>query len=351
MTDWFQRIRDSLKHHGKESSVWSAGDGELLLSPHGARVLACRIPGVEGNLFWHHPDLEDSAKAAGPLTTAGGGLAGDRLWIAPEIGLSWPDLKKARVSPWSSYKTPPQMDPGDYRVLEEAAGHLRLTTEMSLTDYRGGLKFSLRVARQFNLIAPPSGLPRGVKAVSFSLRNELTLLDADAGAVTGGWDILQVPAGGVFVAPVTRRVRKPRMYYGKFDPRRLRCTPSACRFVLDGKKQMKFGLLPEETTGRMAYIRKLGKITTAIVRVFAVQPGEPYVDLPLTSDDRVGGDALQSYNDGGSFGGFGEMEYHDAGFVAGKSPVTRSGPCVTHVLAGGDRGVRKAASELVGVDV
>lgn len=351
MPDWFDRIDSSLRATGFETRLWSAGGGRLLVTPFSARLLSCRMDGVEGDLFWHNPALENPDSAKAVFVNAGGGSGGDRLWLAPEIGISWPDIKKARISPWDSYKTPPQMDPGDWRILEEAEHHLRLTTECAVHDGRLNKKVSVRLARQFNIIAPPDDLPRGVTSLSFSIRNDISVLSGDHGAVVGTWDLLQLPAGGTLVCPTVSAVAKPRIYYGTHDSDRMSHDDRAFRFKIDGRRQLKFGLTPWQTTGRLGYFRAVGAVSTFIFRTFSVQPGMPYVDLPLSSDDILGGDALQSYNDGGAFGGFGEMEYHDPGIVVGQSPEARSGSCTTHILAGPDASVREAARALLGVAV
>ncbi|MCE9592431.1 MAG: hypothetical protein K8S99_18145 [Planctomycetes bacterium] len=352
MPDWFDRIDSAVRSAGFETRVWSVGAGRLLITPFAARVLSCRMDGVEGDLFWHNMDIERAEKAKAIMNSAGGGLGGDRLWLGPEIGFSWPDIKKARISPWDSYKVPRQMDPADWHIAEEAQNHLRLTAEMTMRDGRIQKSVTVRLARQFNVIDAPPNLPAGVKSLSFSIRNELAVLAGDDGAVVGTWDLLQLPAGGTLVCPTLGPVSSPRIYYGAFDPQRMSHDDRAFRFQIDGKRQLKFGLTPWQTTGRAGYHRPVGGgISTLIFRTFGTQPGEPYIDLPLTSDDLTGGDALQSYNDGGQFGGFGEMEYHDPGVIVGRSPETRSSSNTTHILAGPDAAIREAAKVLLGVPV
>lgn len=351
MSEWFASIEANAQAAGFPHRTWNAGDGRLLIVPHGARLVGCEIAGVEGNLFWNHPALEDPDKAAGNLRSAGAGMGGDRLWVAPEIGLHWPDIKKARRQPWADYFVPPSIDPGDYRIVEEGPGQLRLAADMQVTDHRIGKSASLRVSRRFTQIGRPDGLPRGLKCVSFAIENQLTLLRADEGIGINLWDILQIPAGGTLVCPTTVKVPRPRIYYGRFSTTHFKIKPDAVHFKIDGRRQLKFGLDPVRTTGRMGYIRKVGRKSTLVFRVFAPAPGEPYVDLPLSSNDYVGGDALQSYNDSGQFGGFGEMEYHDPAIIAGREPSTRTGASLTHVIAGPDAAVRKAAELLMGVKV
>ena len=50
-------------------------------------------------------------------------------------------------------------------------------------------------------------------------------------------------------------------------------------FLIDGKHRIKMGLCPEHTTGRMAYRREVGAVTTLIVRCFGPAPGLDYVDI------------------------------------------------------------------------
>ncbi|MCX5659605.1 MAG: hypothetical protein NTW19_07765 [Planctomycetota bacterium] len=351
MSDWLASIEANAQAAGYPHRTWEAGDGRLLLTPHGGRLIGCEIPGIEGNLFWHNPNLEDPDKAASGFRAGGAGIGGDRLWLGPEIGLHWPDLKKARKSPWDDYFVPASVDPGEYKVMHDQPGHLRLAVEMKVKDHRLKLDAHVGITRQFDAIARPDGLPRGLKCVSFAIENHIKILDAKPGIGVGTWDILQIPAGGTLVCPTTVKVPRPRIYYGKFTPTHFTIKSDAVRFKIDGKKQLKFGLDAVRTTGRMGYLRKVGKVTTLIFRAFAPLPGQPYVDLPLASDDLVGCDALQSYNDGGMFGGFGEMEYHDPALIAGNQPVARTGSCVTHVISGPDAKVRQAAAMLLGTKV
>lgn len=350
MPTWFDRIASTLESSGYESRQWKTGAGRLLVTPHAARVLACQIEGVEGNLFWHSPELEDPKKAKARFDAAGG-CGGDRFWLAPEVAFMWEDLAAARIEPLKSYRLPGSMDPADWKVVEDSDGHLRLTTEIRLTDFRTKKKIALRADRRLSVSQPPDGLPRGLRGVSFSITNVLTLLECDAGAVVGGWDLLQLPPVGQLLCPTVTHVNPPRSYYDPFGDRHVICTDDHVRFVIDGKHRIKMGLTPMQTTGRMGYLRKAGSVWTLIFRAFAPLPGEPYVDLPRASAETFGGDALQAYNDkdDGIIGGFGEMEYHDPALVAGRTPSTRSGSSVTHVLAGDQNAINEAVRLLLGV--
>ncbi len=354
MTDWFDHLSAALAGADAKTHTMHAGNGRLLVLPHAARLLACEladIPGLDANLFWHSTVIEDPNTARACLAAAGGGLGGDRLWVAPEVAYMWPDLQRARTDPAGGYQLPPQMDPADYHVIEQFNAHIRLATRMTLTDGRVAKRITITLRRGFDAINPPVGLPAGLKTVSFSIRNELTLVEGDDGAVAGTWDLLQIPPGGTVICPTTTPVPTPRSYYDPFGDRHVYTDDRCVRVRIDGRRKIKMGLAPMETTGRMGYYRRCGDASTLIVRIFSTQPGEPYVDLPRDSSERFGGDALQVYNDGGAYGGFGEMEYHDPALVVGQTPATRTGVSVTHVLAGSDRAVHNAGRILLGVEI
>lgn len=352
MTDWAQRIETALGKHGRQWIPLKAGDGELFFLPHAARLLACRMPEVDGNVFWHHPDLEDPEKAGANLTSAGGGLGGDRLWIAPEVAYMWPDLDKARVDPHGSYDLPAYMDPGHWRMIDRQPDRLTMQTEMTLVDHRSEARVHLDVQRQIRIIMRPTGLPRGVNCASVVIRNGLRILDGDEGAIAGLWDLLQAPVGGRIVCPTAQPLNEaPRSYYEPYREGDVvtDAASGVVTFHAKGDYMIKMGLAPEQTTGRMANIRTVGDQMVAIVRVFSPAPGMPYVDVPRDSNERFGGDALQCFCDDGRFGGFCELEHHEPALVLGCTPMEHEGMVLTYVLSGASEPVLEAASGLLGV--
>jgi len=351
MSNWFEALSDSVQQSFGQAIVFKAGSGRLLFSPCGARLAACEMSGVDENLFWHHPDALDPQKLKQHAASILASLGGDRLWIAPEVGYFWTDLKAARIDPHTSTVIQPSMDSGDYRIAGQSSDHVQMTAQMALHDYRTGRDVTLRVNRYVGVTDELVELPQGVTCSSFLIRNDVTLLEADDEAVGGAWDLLQVPPVGTLICPTTTPVEQPRSYYNPYGDRHVVCDESSIRFLIDGMHRIKMGLSPQQTTGRMGYYRQLEHVSSLIVRIFAALPGEPYVDLPRSSDATFGGDALQAYNDDGNAGGFGEMEYHDPAVVAGRSPDSRSGSCVTHVLVGPDDAVRKVGEELLGVAI
>ncbi len=361
MSEWFDRIVARLDAHEHKHATLAAGDGRLLVTEHGARVLACEMPGVSHNLFFHPPFMEQ-ADSDGEHSVAGG----DRLWIAPEVGWFWPSLDEARRDPKGTATTPMAIDPGYFGITEQSDTRIVLDARIDLTDIRDDKALALYATREVRAIEAPDHLPDGLMTLSFALTHQLAWADAstDEGAVAGVWDILQVPppppevgGGGTLICPTTRRV-EPRSYYEPFGEKHVVVDDGRVRFLIDGKHRIKMGLHADATTGRMAYyVKHNDEVSSLIVRIFAPQPGEPYCDLPRDADDsqRTGGDALQAYNDDGdAFEGppevtFGEMEYHDPCLIAGKAPSTRTGTSVTHILVGPDDAIKQAGQQLLGV--
>ncbi len=352
MPDWLDALKQSIHSNGHALSQWQVGDATFVLMPFAARLLACEMPGVEGNLFWHHPDMLDPTKAGEQLRGAGGGIAGDRLWIAPEVGYIWPDLAAARVDPYNTACLPAAMDPAEYKIVRDDEGMLSLTTNMELLDHRVSKWAKLRVSRVFSGMDRPGFVSRDLKWSGISIRNTMVAEAGDEGAVAGTWDLLQLPIGGVQIF-ATQQPQKaaPTSYYEPYREGDVTWDEHAVYFHAKGDHVIKMGLSPEQATGRMVYLRKVAGQTTAILRSFLPCPGMPYVDVPRSSDERFGGDALQAFCDDGRFQSFTEMEYHDPAVIVGKGPQVTGSTCITHVIAGAQKAVVAAASAFLGFEL
>ncbi|MEM6554127.1 MAG: hypothetical protein AAF750_18575 [Planctomycetota bacterium] len=374
---WFDDLHAQVTSQGQRPHVLHNGAGRLLVCEHGARVLACELPGVDHNLFFH---TDRTADDGGPGMVTGG----DRLWIAPEVAYFWPTLDDALNDPKGTAETPAAIDPGDYVSMLFQEPEEQMVTlfnqEVVLSDVRNTLRARFNVLRTVSLTAAPCGIDEDLSIISFSIINAISALFPQGedperdivlptAAPAGAWDILQVPPTGTLVCPTVSRP-EVRSYYEPFGDRHLAVYDGCVRLLIDGRRRVKMGLRAEHTTGRMGYHRPLDEQTsTMIVRIFAPLPGEPYADIPRddprnrqlergeTNGPILGGDCLQAYNDDGdAFGGgpnvtFGEMEYHDPCVIDGERPTSRSGTCVTHVIAGPDDAVRAAGRTLLGVEV
>ena len=375
MANAWDELHARLRDEGQDPHVLMLGGGQLLCARHGARVLAVDGPGVEESSIFtaDGPD--------GKLT------GGDRLWLSPEVAWFWPSLADARQRAQQTASTPAAIDPGEYEAVHATPTRLTLRSLVrDLTDVRSGKRVRrLEVERSFAASTAPAALPDEVACLSFTIRNTLRNLEADAGIAVGAWDLLQVEpgeAGGVLTCPTTYPP-EVRSYYDPFGERHVAVDGTQAeagrgagksggcagvRFLIDGRRRIKMGLRAQVTTGRMGYYRSTREgWAVAIVRIFGPLPGEPYCDLPRddprhdTAGDTppLDGDALQAYNDDGSaFGSvpggsptFGEMEHHDPCLLAGSDTLSRTGTSVTHIFAGPDPAVREAGRRLLGVEM
>lgn len=343
-SDWFSVLESSLTTSRCATRCLQVGAGRLLVTIYAARVLGCELPGVSGNLFYHNPQLEDPHTVAAPLKAASGNIGGDRLWIAPEIAYMWPSTADARRDPFGTSRMLPQLDPADWHVEHESTTAIHLRTAMTITDQRTRQNISLALKRKLEVIDDAGKFPSSIKSLSFSLTSELTVTGGDHGALACTWDLLQIPPCGTLVIPTHGQVSSPRSYYNPWGSL-LQSASDRINFTVTGQGSNKFGLSPTQTTGRMAYLRQVGDVTTLIFRSFEPQPSEPYIDVPITSDERFGGDALQVFNGYN----FGEMEVQDPGLIAGQAPTSRTNRYVTHVLAGPDKDIREVGRQLLGI--
>lgn len=368
VTDWLDQLKTAVAQAGDQPLVWQSthpstlADGasppKLLVLPKAARLMACQLPGVTGNLFFHHPQMLDHHQTA-QLLAAGGGVGGDRLWIAPESAFMWKNLAAIRHDLAAHAHTPPAMDPAQYQIVSQSAHHIQLASDMQLHDDRSGQSLTLHVTRQFEVIDAPPELPAAVHCMSFAIHNALTLIQGGEQTHAGCWDLLQLPPGGTLICPTMQRVAlgdEVRSYYEPLGDH-VRVSDDAVLFRVDAKKRIKMGLSPVHTTGRMGYYNRQNAaagMSTLIVRSFLPCPGQSYVDLPV--DDilqgrRSGGDALQAYNHNDPDMAFGEMEYHEPAVHQSHGPRTAGGRCVTHVLAGTDELIRQEGKRLLGVEL
>lgn len=343
-----EKLSASLQSAGQAVFALGNASGRLLVSLSGARALACEFAHMPGNLFFHDTSLEETGKAAQALQKSP--AAGDRLWIAPEINYIFKDLSKVMTHPAECSLTPPAMEPGHYRLIHHTARHLALAADMRLEDRLSPrTHVSVSISRAFELIDAPVGLDSGLTHFGFAVTNTLAVTAFDRpGMHVGVWDLLQIPPAGWLVCPTVGLATKPRSYYDKLSDDRVRQVGGAVHFKIDGQGRYKIGLSPTQTCGRMGYYRKLGRVSTLLVRHFPVQPGLGYCDQPVSElGGPIHGDVLQSYN--GS--GFGEMEYHDPALKTGDQPTSRTATSVTHALVGPDDLIHTAAECLLGVDL
>ncbi len=340
------RLYDVLETAGFAPRRWSAADAEVLLTLRGARVLGVFLRGAGGNLLWTSPVLHSTEAAKHFVHSGEWNIGGDRLWLSPEIDLHF---LNPETPTHQEYGVPHCIDPGGYVVESEAEGRLALSTGGELRNRRSGGSFAFRLTRVLRSCESPIDAA-GLQYCGYESVSELEVMKPEPSPDRYGiWQLAQLPAGGRVVVPV--RGEPPMVDYfrtGVAGYCRLR--DGWIEFPVTGRAQHKLGLRAADAIGRMGYLRPIDAgHATLVVRHTTIAATAHYADYPGHERDRRDV-AVQLYNDGGDFGGFGEMEHHSPATAADAHSTTRDASR-TWCYAGPAGRIRQAAAELLGVEV
>lgn len=275
----------------------------------------------EGRPFlWLNPAVWGSDEAfARALESGLWNVGGERFWVAPEIRINIKD----RSDYWGSYELPDAMDPGSWK-LESDGNKASLSMNANLDLYNpaaGKLRYTVE-----RLISPSPNplaalrshddLMAGVDFAGYLHRIRLSLLPgSDLGARAEAWTLCQLVPEGTIIVPCADGVEYED-YYEKVDASCLTIGGGAVRFGITGKRRYKVGLRAAHLFGRAGYL-KISQTTMPtpagsdvaelLVRAYPNDPASEYVEEP-DSQPGCHGLSFHVYNDGGNFGGFGELE-------------------------------------------
>ena len=151
----------------------------------------------------------------------------------------------------------------------------------------------------------------GAECVGYRQTTTLSLLsDVKPGHRVGMWHIAQVRAPGEILIPVSSP--DSLVSYTK-HPDGQGCVTvggGLIRFRVGAEVKQKIGVKADALLGRLGFLRRCEDgLWSLIVRSFLVDPSADYVDAPWDDPDDLGY-AVQCYNDDGTLGDFGELEYH-----------------------------------------
>jgi len=340
-----------LRRIGQSAATLVCPDGsKLLLLRHGARVLGLYPPSDDQNFFWTNPALT-AAKSARSFFQSGHwhNSGGDRTWVAPEIDIFFPDFPKTEV-----YQVPQQLDPGRY----EPAGHnvVGYSNSCALTLSRSRQTIPLKIFKSWSWTPNPLRHEaiwkplRAVQYAGYTQRTTLRLLRGsgrEAGPV-GIWNLLQLPPGGVFIAPTHTRTR-PTLYFGTIPPRDLVTQRHAVCYTMRAKGIQKIGIRASAATGRAGYLYEQDGRWALVVRNFFVDPSGEYVDVPWNRDGQVGdrGMAIQACNVNSDLGRFAELEYHAPALGGDTGGTHREDVSQVWAFRGPRRSVQRIAQHLL----
>ncbi len=293
------------------SIIWKTESGSVRISPERGRILGIEVSGHQA--LWQPPAVD-----------GGWNLGGERLWIGPEVDWFWQRVGKPDLA---FYQVPTDLNPDHWTVTNRDANSCRSEIEVTLPCAHRDAHVRLGISRTFEAI-PPSCLESRV-GLAFQISTSLEILDGSEDQPVDLWSILQVPVGGHMLMPVCG-VATPRDYFDPTPTTEVQNAPGTFRLRIGSDSMFKVGLSPDQSFGRMAYVRPAGDQWLVLTRSFPVHADLHYCDAPLT-DLTSQGDTVQFFNDGGKFGHFGEMEHRSPALLCGIGPQTYTEAVVTRV--------------------
>ncbi len=290
--------------------AWEFPDGTALeLLPEGGRVLGLFARGDERSFFWIHPHLAEPARGTALLRRADNfHPGGDRIWLAPERDLHFPDERR------TDYEVPRGVDPGAY-TLRPVDGEVELSNSGEVAHLSARRRVGFRLTRRISPTGNPLRHlppPAGVRFAGYAQRTRLELHAAPGSAeagMLGLWSLLQLPAPGRMLVATHCRA-EPVTMVGELPPSRLSRAGSGLAWDMVISDTTKLGIPAWAASGRIGYRRRHGEgDDDLIVRNFLVDPSGDYVDS-LTHQPQVRGFAAQYCHAVIEDAHFNELEYH-----------------------------------------
>jgi hypothetical protein len=238
-------------------------------------------------------------------------MGGERLWLAPEVQFNVQD----RTQFAATYKLPPQIDPGHYTLTQPQPGEWRLEQDMTVEVHNtaSGVK-DLHIQSLIQQVDDPlrqiSDYATLIDGVIFAgYKQVVTLAEAKQdGILSAAWNIIQLNPGGVILIPASPCVEWTNYYDPAGELQEIK--NNHVQVSITGEHWYKLGYKAAHVTGRLGYFNYLyDDQAYLLVRNFYNNPSALYIDEPGPLPG-VRGDSIQVYNDGGTLGGFGEMEVH-----------------------------------------
>jgi hypothetical protein len=238
----------------------------------------------EENLFWISKRLAKGTWCVG----------GQRTWLAPELGSE--GFFGTNAEDW---KVPPELDPGEYRLIETDSGDFSFRSDFEI-ERLDGRSYSLSIVRSLRI---ESVREAGIRP-GLAIRIDNTLINRSQQTLEkeiGLWSILQAPAEvtGTFLIPINKE--KPdasyRLYFGELPPDWMLESPGLLYLKARAGKWHKLGIPASAAIGTVALLRSSRVDENSILTILRCE-----VDLSARYIDKTpvqeveNGDVLQCYN-------------------------------------------------------
>ena len=344
------QVQRDLKAGGVAYGLLDLSDGyRLVVVGRGGHALG-PFDAMGRSVLWLNPAAWESEQAYSRFVEDGQwNVGGERLWLAPEIRFTVRD----RSDFWGTYVLPPGMDPGNYQ-LEVAGQTISLFSEAALSRFNPvGREVRLHINRRYRPVANPLRhlkafveLDDGVAYTGYSHDVSIDIQSPAGEAAIEAWTLAQVVPDGILIVPATPGVEFED-YYEPIDDQHMQITSGATLLAVTGRRRYKIGFRSPHLTGRVGFFKRCpGGLAELIVRNFFNDPSSEYVEEPA---DRIGcrGLSIHVYNDGGEFGGFGELECNGR-TIGGKTGASGSDEFAFWYFRGAEVKVRRVSEALLG---
>lgn len=279
------------------------GNRFLVVPKFGGRVLAVSVGG--DNIFWVNPDVLK-------------GQGGQRTWLGPEGG---PKAFFLRPD-WRGFRDFSMFDPGHFEAKTFAENIiLGLVNNFRAVSNDGLETYDAMLTRWFQQLDDPLAADASFKGTRYEFlgikfaNNLNNNIDSKIKGILDFWNIVQVPANGTAVIPVTKveNAAWRGNYRGSVPEKNVKANPDSFSFLVKGGEEYKVGVRPEfqKNTGTIGYIIKSWTPEPFLIVIsFPVRPSKIYVDKPK-SEQSGNGDAIQisSRHEQGELN-FGELSCH-----------------------------------------
>ena len=245
--------------------------------------------------------------------------------------------------------------PGNYQ-LEAASRTVSLVGEAALPRFNpveGDIR--LHIERRYRPLPNPlrylktfAELSDGVAYAGYSHDVTIDVQSPTSDVAVEAWTLAQLVPDGTLIVPATPGVEFEDYYeHEPIDDKHLQVTSSAALLAVTGRRRYKIGFRSPHLTGRVGFFKLCpGGRAELIVRNFLNDPSSAYLEEPA---HHVGcrGLSIHVYNDGGVFGGFGELECNGRA-IGGTSGASGSDAFSFWFFTGAEGKVRRVSEVLLG---
>ncbi len=350
----YREVTERLKENKIHFAELKVGDNlKLVISERGGRILGPFLEDTGEGIFWINGAFGDSDNFKQFISKNEWNLGGERFWLAPEVQF----YIKDRYHFWDTYKLPESIDPGKHILDDSNTSSVSLSQNITVEAYnlvsgKKEVKVERLIRSTENPLKSLNGSDSIMKGVSYAGYEHTVRLSevVHNDVMCENWILIQLNPGGKIYIPCSPEVEEVN-YFEPVEPGYRDILKNHVRLKITGDKRYKVGYKSAHVFGRLGYLNSLSDGRNyLLIRNFYNNPSAPYTEEPPDSPGHSG-QSVHIYNDGGNFGGFGELECNGQP-VGGKTNRTDTVDYFTLWIYIGDiRALKEIALHLLGIEI